>query len=777
MNISLTRSRRTSHLVLVHVLCACAAILIGAAVAAAQTQRAFLTLVLNGVDHGEALVVVLDGDALVTASTLETAGLRNFGGRRETVEGEERVSLASLAPRVTFKIDEGALRLVLTAEPDLLGVVVRNLDGGAPAGLQYRSAPSAFVNYSATGGIGSDSDYEVFTEAGISARGALLTTTATKTAATTIRGLSSLTIDRRTQLQRWVLGDSFISAGPLGGDALVGGVTVGRDFSLAPYFVRYPTMSMSTPVSVPSVLEVHVNGRLVREEQVQPGRIDIRNLPMSSGANDTRLILRDPFGGTQEITSGFYVTSSVLARGIHDYQYAIGFRRQSLGTASWDYQEPVAIGRHRLGLTDAITAGFRLEGARGLISGGPSMNFRLPVGEIELATGVSRTGQRWGIAKQASYTFIGRHASFGGTASETENDYATVSMALGQPRPLRSLSAFGSVPVGRGTTITVQHSEIAGSDDGRESRTSLLGSLRVSGNAELVGNAGRSRGASGRGYEVSLGLTVMFGAKTVAGVSAVRNREGTNAVVDVQRPLPVGSGFGYQFRGESGDRRTATAMAQYQGSYGRYELRRDGIGATPTTTFNISGGLVAIGGGLHPTRAVRGSYALVQVPGVEGVRTLSSNQEIGRTGRSGSLLVPDLLPYYGNLLAITDSDVSLDYEVANVQMTIAPPYRGGAIALFPVRRIQRTVGAVAVVVDGREQVAAYGTLTLTVAGEEVSSPLGAAGEFYFENVTAGRHEAVVTYAQGTCALTIDVPVVAGQLVSLGTLRCAGSAER
>ena len=72
---------------------------------------------------------------------------------------------------------------------------------------------------------------------------------------------------------------------------------------------------------------------------------------------------------------------------------------------------------------------------------------------------------------------------------------------------------------------------------------------------------------------------------------------------------------------------------------------------------------------------------------------------------------------------------------------------------------------------------AYGTLTMTIAGEAVVSPLGAAGEFYFENVPAGRHTAVVTHAQGTCALTIEIPVVDGPLVSLGVVRCTDSAQR
>jgi hypothetical protein len=55
------------------------------------------------------------------------------------------------------------------------------------------------------------------------------------------------------------------------------------------------------------------------------------------------------------------------------------------------------------------------------------------------------------------------------------------------------------------------------------------------------------------------------------------------------------------------------------------------------------------------------------------------------------------------------------------------------------------------------------------------SPLGAAGEFYFENVGPGRHAALVTYAQGRCAFTLEVPLVEAPQIDLGTLRCTDSA--
>jgi len=127
------------------------------------------------------------------------------------------------------------------------------------------------------------------------------------------------------------------------------------------------------------------------------------------------------------------------------------------------------------------------------------------------------------------------------------------------------------------------------------------------------------------------------------------------------------------------------------------------------------------------------------VPGVAG---FSSNQPAGRTNGRGDLLVPQILPYYGNRLSIADTDVPLDYEVAATEMNIAPPYRGGALVLFPVERIHPVVGLLLMEFSGRLIVPAYGRLTLIVGRKPKEFPLGSLGDFYLENVTPGRHAAV-----------------------------------
>jgi outer membrane usher protein FimD/PapC len=73
--------------------------------------------------------------------------------------------------------------------------------------------------------------------------------------------------------------------------------------------------------------------------------------------------------------------------------------------------------------------------------------------------------------------------------------------------------------------------------------------------------------------------------------------------------------------------------------------------------------------------------------------------------------------------------------------------------------------------DG-DRIPSYGEITVTAKGREVSSPIGSAGRFYFEDLPAGTHSAVVRDSAGKeCSLIITVPSSDGTLVNLGPVRC------
>jgi outer membrane usher protein len=742
-------------------------------IVAAQDQRAVLELIVNRVPAGESVVVLRGADALVPVEALQNAGLHGFDGRRDTLGGQELVSLLSLSPKVSFAVDEIDLRLTLTASPDLLGRTVRDLWSGAPADLVYRKDTSSYVNYS--GNWHSNRQFDVFAESATSVRGVSIYNSVSANRQSVTRGLTNVTIDQRRELRRWTIGDSLAYSGPLGGDAWIAGVTVAKEFGIDPYYVRFPTLSLSTPIAVPSVMEVYVNGQVVSQERVAPGRLDLRNLPLTMGRNDARVVVRDAFGQTRELSSTYYLTTSALAQGVHDYQYSVGFRRLGVGDRTADYRTPVMVARHRVGLTDSFTAGGRMEMHPGrLFSGGPTANFRLPFGEVETAVSASRWREQWGTAAQTSFTYTGHPISAGGSLTLSSRRYATLTPNPINEDPRVQASAFSSVALARAVSVTLQHTQTRLHQGITRDRTGVLTSFRVGRNAELIASVTQAHDERGPRKEAYAGVAVVFG-RSSASIAQVRDARGDRLTVEAQQPLPVGVGYGYQFRAEGGDNASVNGVARYQGPHGRYELRQETIGAQSTTTLSTMGAIVGIGGGVFATRPVEDSFALVRVPGVEGVRAFASHQEIGKTSRRGDLLVPDLQAYYGNVLDIADGDIPLQYAVSNVGMTLAPPYRGGAVAQFDVQRVQRVLGTI--VIAGQERPHTYGELTVTSAdGRSYGSPVGADGSFYFENLPTGSYAATVEHRGTSCTFTLGIPASTEVVIKVGTQRCTMHAK-
>ena len=122
---------------------------------------------------------------------------------------------------------------------------------------------------------------------------------------------------------------------------------------------------------------------------------------------DTEIVVQDAFGQVQRFSQPYYLSTLVLKEGLHNYTYNLGFLRDRLGTESWHYGQAVFAARHLLGLTDAITTGALLEAGKDLVSGGPEVALRLPIGQLALGTAVSNArggGTGWAGAYSSAST-------------------------------------------------------------------------------------------------------------------------------------------------------------------------------------------------------------------------------------------------------------------------------------------------------------------------------------------------------------------------------------
>jgi outer membrane usher protein len=399
------------------------------------------------------------------------------------------------------------------------------------------------------------------------------------------------------------------------------------------------------------------------------------------------------------------------------------------------------------------------------------MTMRLPFGEIEIAAGLSRNKGLQGAASAVGYTYSAPLFSFGASVTGLSPHYATLSLKATDEHTRLATSSFVGFPVTSRTNLALQQTFENSNVNGNSHRVSLSTSTRVTEqlNLFLTGNYSRQQGGGAR--EMFAGLNYFFG-KTTASLSYQQQGGKNIGLAGLQKSLPLGEGFGYRFQlARATDQTQVDGLLQYQGPYGRYEASYNRVDGQDKSVLSVAGGLAAIGGNIYFSRPIEQSFALVKVDGIAGVRGTLSNQEVGRTNLQGDLLIPDLLAYYGNWLGIADRDIPLNYSVDTSEIIIAPPFRGGAVVTFPVKRVQSLTGIILLDISGKIAAPAYGELTVTAAGTRFESPISKQGEFYLENLPAGHHPATVEYQGRVCNFTLAVPASEKPSVSLGTLHC------
>ena len=684
-----------------------------------KDQRALLSLFVNNALHGETSVVLRGKDVMVRIDDLKNAGLRGFAGTRVTIKGQSMVSLASLAPAITFEFDDRDLSLRLTATTALLAPTELNFGTARPADLEFRHDTSGFLNYSMT--LSNLTSWGGFFEGGFSYKGGLLYSGLSATATSVTRGLSNYTYDDQTDLRRYVVGDSFVSTGILGGTALLGGVSIAKNFSIDPYFIRFPTQDVAGVLTTPSTIGVYRNGLLIKQENLPPGAFNLNNIPSIIGQGNTQVVIRDALGNVREINTPYYVGAQLLRKGLSEYDYGVGFQRNDL-TTSFEYGAPSASASHRYGLTDWLTVGGRLEATRDLLSGGPSVSLGTIAGQFDCALALSRDGSADGAAASVGYQYLSQR--FGGSASMQwmSPQYANLGLKSSLDRAIMQGQASLTKYLGHASTVGVQYSYQRYELKGTQHAISFTETSRLSRRLNLMVTVTRAlpENMTPATNDVFVGLTWFFGHDTVGSISG-DDSTGKSATVALQKSLPLGNGYGFLLQARENYQEQENAFFQYQNDYGRYEADYTHTPGQDSTQLSVAGGLVAIGGRVIPTRPVQDGYALVRVPGLENIPAEWSNQVIGATNKNGDVLIPNLLPYYGNQVSIVDTSVPIDYALDTDRRVIAVPYRGGALVTFPVHRIQQITGTLRIQMAGKTVIPALGEISVDSDGHAVSA--------------------------------------------------------
>lgn len=734
---------------------------------AAADLRAFVTLHVNSLDQGETVAVLRAGDVLIPVASLDQAGVHGVRGQRTTIKNEVYVSLASLAPALSYRLDPESLALNVNVLPKYLPEMHVELSAARPAHVEYTSSRSSYLNYAfnATHGV-----LNGFLENGISfGSHSFYTSVDVASGSPARRGLTYFESDDRARSVRQAYGDVLASSGDLGGAVFIGGFASARAFDLDPYAVHYPLPGISGAVTAPATADVYVNGVLTSRVQLQPGQFDLSRLPVTNGSVTTQVVITDPFGRTQTISQSSYTSAELLARGANDFQYAAGFVRNNAFGAGDSYGAPAAMGRYRLGTSDASTLGARIEVSKDLLSMGPAFDVRLPLGMVHVAAAASDAQGSGGSALSAAYSFVSPRFGAGLSVLSESRNYANLGQLPSQDRALSATSAFASAQLGR-ESLGLQIFRRATRDSGVTAQMALTLSTEVVRDYNVALTLERDTASTSAPHtSIVAMLTRALGRANVSMTSRNESAGSGSTSVQVQSAPPNLYGLGYIANVDS---RTIDGSMLYRSQYGDASVEYAAVGNTRfSDAVSVAGGLALIGGGVYPTRPVTGSFALVDVPELSGMHVYLDNQDVGKTDAHGKLLVAGLLPNYGNVIRIDDAGAPLNESIQTEQRLIAPPAKGAAIVRFEAERLLALTGSLLVRRNGKTIVPSYGELQVAGGTYANRSDIGQNGEFYLENVPAGSYQAHILFAQGECSFELHVPASHDLLTKLGTLQC------
>jgi outer membrane usher protein len=744
-------------------------------------EPVLMRVFLNHADAGEQIFLLDGATPLFTPGALRSMGLVKLPDSTTVRIGDvDYLSLDALKPAINYQIDEREVVLYVFAPPEYFRQHTIEPSGfAAPEDLQFTNQSGAFLNYGVDYSYQDKSSaktltlpFELLAHQGKASAYSNFIYTNNERESGLVRLMSAVTMDYREPMTRLTIGDFAAFGGRDGGSEILGGLSYSRIFSINPYFNRYTGLLIDGTVNSPSQVDYFVDDQLLFSHKVPPGQFVLRGVTPPTGAHRTRMVFTDTFGNTTATEGAIYYASRLLKPGVHEFSYNIGFRRRNFGRDSSNYDEPAAVGFHRLGINRSLTLGARGEFDEAVSNIGGEAQFRLArFGQASMRLSASRAGSETGSALSADYQFFSSFFHTNVLFRVLSKSYANLSLKPGADKPQYEWrTAIGANSWDWGNlTASYATREMHGGSRSHQATVSyskLLGRF-----ATLLARYTRV-GGDQNDRQIFMGVSIPFGHGQLAAIEYRSNRSDSLLSGRLSKNRSLGPGLGYDFNAglQSGDANAAMAT-EYGGKYGVYSAGYRRVNNENAFRIGAAGSISWIGGGMHFSRPIRESFALIQVADLQGVDVLLNNQFIGKTNQDGLLLAPGLNPYYGNRLSINDQDIPVNYELSDIEHVVATPFRGGGTVSFKTRKLQAFTGMFFVTIDGERRPAEHWGLRYEIGGQSFESAVGNSGVFYLENILARSLEVTLFSSTRVCNVTLAIPDSSEMYVDLGEIDC------
>lgn len=741
-------------------------------------EEAVLEVALSGQEQGETQVVLRGPNNALYLEASEFARLRLQPPSAKPVlhQGQTYYAPTDIAG-TTVSVDEALQRAVIVVPAQSFELTRLNAAKRLGPALTPAS-PGAFLNYQLSSQqIDGQRSSGAYAELGVFAALGVLTNTSVARENPISRDVTRLdttfTRDFPDSLKTLNIGDTISDSGSWGNAVRFAGIRFAKNFGLRPDLLTTPMLSTGGTATVPSTVDVFVNNQRVSSSELPPGPFIIDRLPSVSGTGDVSVVVRDALGREQVVTQSFYSSANLLAAGLTQYSFNLGSVREDYALASNHYGALLAEGSYRRGINDLLT----LEGHAEYLAHdahAAGINAVIGVGKlgaVNLTLAGGGTDEGSGTLTGVGFEHRGRRMSLIANTLLASDGFAQVGDPLNPTMRFRRRSLLQTgIGLGRAGSLSLAYVHQTYRSAPAQQTLSLTHSVTFghAGTLNLTLTRVRTDGASTSAYLI---YVLPFGARQAATLSTLGGSgEGASAnemIGSLTQSPPIGEGSGYRLSASTLGNYNANWRQQFTAADLEVEAaRNNGIGGR---SAYLSGAMTFLDGKAAATRSVTGSFAVVDVAGLANVPVYVENQLTTHTDSNGKALLFNLRPYEANRISILPEELPLDTSIAASSTIMAPPYRSGVVARFPVQRVRSATFRL--VTEDGAVVPAGASVKLN--GNTV--PVVMDGMVYvtdYDHGTGGE----ATWAQTRCKFRVEPPVTNEPLPDLGTVRCARVAD-
>lgn len=734
----------------------------------------YLDVVVNGMARGLNPFGWRDGELWATAATLRQLGLV-LGA-----DAGDVVRLAAL-PDVQSVYDTPRQRLTINASLAALRLPTTVLDAPGIAGQQSNGSNGVLLNYDlyalqasrGTANLNAWSEVRAFGAAGV-----VSNTVWTQLAHRDDGAWAGKSTRLDTTWSRSFpdpmltlrIGDTLTSSSPWTRATRIAGVQLATNFALQPYRVTVPTPSVVGSASLPSDVELYVNGLRQYTGKVPAGPFQLNAMPSVNGAGTGQVIVTDMLGRTTTLSFALYAAHQLLKEGLSDWSADLGVVRTNYGLRSFDYgHEPVASGTWRHGISSSFTFEAHGEATRGLVNAGVGGALLMATaGVVSASTARSLNDGRSGAQLGVGYSWRDDRFNVAFDAGRTHGAYADVAARYGGAPVLGKGSATAGYDTRGFGTIGLSYVYLSspGQPPSRFAGASWFkavgrtASMNVSASQDLVDRSARS---------IYFSMTIALDGNTALSAGVQHDDRGTAYTLDANRSMSSEGGIGWRAglrRGASQD--GGIAEVEYAGRYGRTAAGISVVGANRYAYESASGALVLMAGSAFATRRIDDAFAVASTDGIADVPVTIENRLIGTTDARGMLLVTPLRAYENNQLGIDALKLPADMRIERVAAVATPTDRAGVLVRFGITPVR---AASIVLVDAAERPLPLGSLVRLLGRTgDPTALVGFDGAVYLDQLEA-RNVLDVQTRDGRCRASFDYHKPVEGIGQIGPLTC------